>query len=70
LGHRINLYRLFIAQALKVVHLEGWHGFIVPLSLLADQFTLNLRKYLLMTVQIKIIEQFPQKDDPHDRNAI
>ena len=67
LGHRINLYRLFIAQALKVVRLEGWHGFIVPLSLLADQFTLNLRKYLLKTIQIKIIEQFPQKDDPHDR---
>lgn len=67
MGHRINLYRLFIVQALRVVHSEGWHGFIVPLSLLADQFTFNLRKYLLETAQIQLIEQFPQKDDPYDR---
>ncbi len=67
LGHRINLYRLFIAEALGVLRVGGWHGFIVPLSLLADQFTLNLRKYLLETIQIKVIEQFPQKDDPRDR---
>jgi hypothetical protein len=67
IGYRINLYRLFVAQALDVLRCCGWHGFIVPLSLLADQFSLTLRKSLLERAQLKIIEQFPQKDDPHDR---
>ena len=67
LGYRINLYRLFIAQALNIVCHGGWQSFIVPLSLLADRFTLSLRRNLLETVQIRVIEQFPQKDDPHDR---
>ncbi|MGB7544258.1 MAG: DNA methyltransferase, partial [Methanothrix sp.] len=33
LGHRVNIYRLFISQALTLTRLNGWHGFIVPLSL-------------------------------------
>ena len=67
LGNRINIYRLFIVQAIYILKNQGTHGFIVPLSLLADEFTLNLRKYLLENVQIILIEQFPQKDDPHNR---
>ena len=67
LGYRVNIYRLFISQALKLTRFGGWQGFIVPLSLLADQFTLSLRRYLLETVKFELIEQFPQKDDPHDR---
>jgi hypothetical protein len=67
LGHRTNIYRLFIAQAIHILKPEGRHGFIVPLSLLADQFTFSLRKYLLKNLEMDIIEQFPQKDDPHER---
>ncbi|MDD4448574.1 MAG: N-6 DNA methylase, partial [Methanothrix sp.] len=67
LGHRVNIYRLFISQALKLTCFNGWHGFIVPLSLLADQFTLSLRRHLLEKVKFKLIEQFPQKDDPQNR---
>lgn len=67
LGYRVNIYRLFISQALELTRHSGWHGFIVPLSLLADQFTLSLRRYLLEMVKFRLIEQFPQKDDSHDR---
>ena len=67
LGYRVNIYRLFILQALKQTCPSGWHGFIVPLSLLADQFTLSLRRHLLDKTKIKLIEQFPQKDDPNNR---
>ena len=67
LGYRINLYRLFISKALSVIREGGWHSFIVPLSLLADRFTYSLRKALLESVRIHNVEQFPQKDDPHDR---
>ncbi|MFM6022397.1 MAG: Eco57I restriction-modification methylase domain-containing protein, partial [Dolichospermum sp.] len=67
LGNRINIYRIFIVQAIFIIQTKGRHGFIVPLSLLADEFTLNLRKYILENVQIDLIEQFPQKDDPHNR---
>ena len=67
LGYRTNIYRLFIAQAINILKVAGKHGFIVPLSLLADQFTFNLRKYLLENMAIDMIEQFPQKDDPNER---
>lgn len=67
LGNRINIYRLFISQAVYLLRINGRHGFIVPLSLLADQFTLKLRRYILENFQIDFIEQFPQKDDPNDR---
>lgn len=67
LGNRVNLFRLFICQALNILSHGGWHGFIVPMSLLADQFTLNLRRFLLKNVSIKLIEQFPQKDNRLDR---
>jgi Alw26I/Eco31I/Esp3I family type II restriction m6 adenine DNA methyltransferase len=66
-SNRVNLYRLFIARALQIFRLQGLHSFIIPLSLLADQFALKLRRYILETQQIKIIEQFPQKDDPNNR---
>lgn len=67
LGYRNNLYRLFITKSLKLLVDDGWHSFIVPMSLLADRFTLNLRKYLLENIKMMLIERFPQKDDPHNR---
>ncbi len=67
LGHRVNLYRLFVAKALELLQHDCFHGFIVPLSILADQFTLPLRRYVLRNVEIIIVEEFPQKDDPINR---
>jgi len=42
-------------------------GFIIPMSILADQQTVKLRKYLLINFIIGAIEAFPQKDDPKRR---
>lgn len=67
MGYRVNIYRLFITQALKLTAQNGWQSFIVPISLLADRFTLDLRKFLLENVSIQRIEQLPQKDNPLDR---
>jgi hypothetical protein len=67
LGYRVNIYRLFIAQSLALTKSGAWHSFIVPMSLLADRFTLSLRAELLKQTDFKLIEQFPQKDDPHQR---
>ncbi|MFM6908917.1 MAG: Eco57I restriction-modification methylase domain-containing protein, partial [Dolichospermum sp.] len=44
---RVNLYRLFIAQAINKTQQKGNHGFIVPMSLLGDKFTFQLRKKML-----------------------
>lgn len=67
LGYRVNIYRLFIALALEMLKKEGWHGFIVPMSLVSDKFTYTLRKKLLLETSLSVIEMFPQKDDPHNR---
>lgn len=64
---RINLYRLFIACAIDKMKTKGLHGFIVPLSLLGDRFTFELRRKLLTTYEFQSIEAFPQKDDPNNR---
>ena len=67
LGGRLNLYRLFIARALSVLSTPGRQSFIVPMSLLADSFTSSLRKQMLNEGVIRLVEAFPQKDDPRDR---
>ncbi len=64
---RVNLYRLFIACAIDKTKMDGYQGFIVPMSLLGDRFTSELRRKLLTTTNLRIIEAFPQKDDPHNR---
>jgi type I restriction-modification system DNA methylase subunit len=65
--NRINLYRLFIACALDKIKKEGVHGFIVPMSLLGDRFTFELRRKILNESDLQQVEAFPQKDDPKDR---
>jgi hypothetical protein len=64
---RVNLYRLFIARALSVLLKNGFHSFIVPMSLLGDRFTFELRKEMLAKADFLLIEAFPQKDDPNNR---
>ncbi|MCK9565523.1 MAG: Eco57I restriction-modification methylase domain-containing protein, partial [Methanothrix sp.] len=64
---RINLFRLFIALAIDKTKDDGFHGFIVPMSLLGDRFSFELRRKILSETTLKCIEAFPQKDDPFDR---
>ena len=65
--NRINLYRLFIACALDKIKKRGVHGFIVPMSLLGDRFTFEIRSKILNESDLQLVEAFPQKDDPKDR---
>lgn len=65
--YRINLYRLFIACAVSKSRIGGSHSFIVPMSLLGDRFTFDLRRKLVTETEFVSIEAFPQKDDPRDR---
>jgi len=64
---RVNLYRLFIALAIDKTKQTGNHGFIVPMSLLGDKFTFQLRKKMLLENTFLHIEAFPQKDNPKER---
>ncbi len=67
LGRKLDLFRLFTAQAIHLSTLGGFIGLIIPMSLLADQQTLPLRKFVLHQTKIIAIEAFPQKDDPNRR---
>jgi Alw26I/Eco31I/Esp3I family type II restriction m6 adenine DNA methyltransferase len=67
MGGKINLYRLFVALAVSLLRKNGYHGFIVPMSLLGDTQARNLRNMLLHNTRIHVIEAFPQKDDPKER---
>jgi hypothetical protein len=64
---RTNLYRLFVVRAISLLHRGSGHGFIVPLGLFSDMFSLKVRGHLLERTSIERIEAFPQKDDPSRR---
>lgn len=64
---RLNWYHFFVIRSLSVARVGGSHSFIVPMSLLADQFTSSLRRWLLESNDFTRIEAFPQKDDPKRR---
>ncbi|EFO80926.1 hypothetical protein OSCT_1218 [Oscillochloris trichoides DG-6] len=64
---RTNLFRLFIAQSLEITTAGKYHSFIIPMSLLGDRFSLEIRRKLLTKHQFVLIEAFPQKDDPNKR---
>ena len=66
-GGRLNWYHYFIKLSLTIIRSGGMHGFIVPMSLMSDQFTHSLRRWLLENHQIITIEAFPQKDNPNKR---
>lgn len=67
LGRKLDLYRLFTAQGINLTRQNGQISFIIPMSLLCDQQTENLRNYCLDKLVIKRINAFPQKDDPNRR---
>ena len=63
---RRNWYHFFTKRAVDLTSSSGAQAFIVPMSLLGDQFTQPLRAWLLK-VGFKRIDAFPQKDDPNKR---
>ena len=66
-GKKIDLYRLIVARSISIARSGAELGFIIPMSILADQQTVGLRKYLINDFNIGIIDAFPQKDDPKNR---
>jgi Alw26I/Eco31I/Esp3I family type II restriction m6 adenine DNA methyltransferase len=66
-GNKLNFYRLFIARAVHLLRAEGQHGFIVPMALLGDAQAKGLREHLVNNCRLRLIEAFPQKDDPQNR---
>ncbi len=67
LGGRMNVYRFFIARSMWLMAAKARHSFIVPMSLLGDNFTAPLRRRLLTEGLIRCVSAFPQKDDPNNR---
>jgi hypothetical protein len=67
LGRKLDLYRLFLMQGSNEVKHKGLLGFIIPMSLLCDQQTENLRNYCLAKLTMIQVDAFPQKDDPNRR---
>jgi hypothetical protein len=67
LGGKLNLYRLFMAQAMSLLADDGVHSFIVPMNVLADEQSRRIRVRILNGWRLVVVEAFPQKDDPHNR---
>lgn len=66
-GGRLNWYHFFVLKSISLLSQGGLHGFIVPMSLLGDQFTRSLRTHILTCHRLRLVDAFPQKDDPTDR---
>ena len=66
-GGRMNVFRPFILRAVTLLATRGYHSFIVPMGLLADQFTKALRRRLLTESILRSVVAFPQKDDVWNR---
>ena len=66
-GSKLNYYRLFISLSINLLKQNGWHGFIVPMALIGDAQAKPLREFLLKNICFKLVEAFPQKDDPKNR---
>ncbi|MCL1494973.1 MAG: Eco57I restriction-modification methylase domain-containing protein [Pseudanabaena sp. Salubria-1] len=67
LGGKLDLFRMFISLSDYLICSSGSIGLIVPMSFLADQQVIKLRKSLLQSGKIYQINAFPQKDDPNRR---
>jgi hypothetical protein len=67
LGGKLDLYRLFIARKVQRTTEYGHVGVIIPMSVLADQQTAALRRFLLTQTTLLRVHAFPQKDDPARR---
>lgn len=66
-GRSLNVWRLFICQSVQLLGQRRRLGFIIPLGLLADESGRDLRKHLLRSHHLELVDAFPQKDDPKRR---
>lgn len=64
---RLNWYHYFIVLSLQLLSPKGCSGLIVPMSWMGDSFTFGVRKWMLENHRPKLIEAFPQKDNPFER---
>jgi Alw26I/Eco31I/Esp3I family type II restriction m6 adenine DNA methyltransferase len=62
-GGKLNLYRLFIKLAVEISASRSNFGFIVPLTLIADNSLVGTRKFLLGHLSNGKFDCFPQKDN-------
>ena len=67
LGRRTNLFRYFVTRSLTLLKSDGYLGFIIPLALINDESSKELRKFILEHFQIVSLDNFPQKDNPNKR---
>lgn len=64
---RVNLYRLFIVRGFEQAKETGFLSCIVPMTILADDFSRPTREFMLCKRTLRRVEAFPQKDDPNRR---
>ena len=64
LGHKLNLYRIFLVQAIGLARPGGTFGMIVPMSLVGDISTASTRKYVLDSLTEPSFDCFPQEGQP------
>ncbi len=62
-----NLFKLFICRAVALLQPGGRLGFIVPMALLGDFYSKNVRRLLLESGRLASVDAFPQKDRPAER---
>jgi len=62
-----NLYKLFICRSLELLKDGGYLGFITPMVILGDDYSADIRRWIVELGSLKAIEAFPQKDNPDRR---
>lgn len=62
-----NLYKLFVCRGREFVRPGGTFSYIVPMALLGDDQSAEVRRALLTGSQMLAVEAFPQKDDSANR---
>ncbi len=65
-GGRVNIFRLMLERAFKLVEQEGFMGFIVPEALFGDRGAYGLRQFLWQNAEFQPVQVFP-RDDPEGR---
>ena len=64
---KLNLYKLFICRAHVLARRCSFFSFVVPMALLGDDQSKEVRQLILTGRELKAVESFPQKDDPNKR---
>lgn len=61
-GHGINIYRMFICRCFSLLKSNGYCCLIFPMSFLCDITNSGIRRFVVETSIIDMIEVFPEKD--------